>query len=219
VYVTWHAPAPGGKDETERTVWVTHSTDEGKSFARERRATTEPTGACGCCGMRAFSDSKGRVYILYRAARELIHRDMYLLESDDRGSHFQAERLDDWQRAGCPMSTAVFTEHAGDVLAAWENREQVYFARIIPSMKPSPPIAAPGDPNGRKFPALAVNASGETILAWTDGMTWSKGGSLAWQLFDRGGQPTIAKGSAPGVPPWSLVAVFARPDGGFTILY
>jgi hypothetical protein len=64
-----------------------------------------------------------------------------------------------------------------------------------------------------------VNAEGETVLAWTEGMGWNQGGSVAWQVFDEHGQPTREHGQADGVPTWSLVAVFARPDGGFTVVY
>ena len=71
----------------------------------------------------------------------------------------------------------------------------------------------------RKHPAVAANRQGETILVWTEGMAWSKGGDLAWQVFDKEGKPTADKGRAKGVPAWSLVAVFARPEGGFTVVY
>jgi hypothetical protein len=56
-------------------------------------------------------------------------------------------------------------------------------------------------------------------LAWTEGMGWQKGGSVAWQIFDMVGKPKGEIGRARGVPVWSLVAVFARPDGGFTVVY
>src|SRR5262249_5593595 len=81
VYVCWHAPEPSKKGEANRRVWVAVSTDEGKTFAAERAASTEPTGACGCCGMRAFADSKGTLYALYRGAKDVEQRDMYLLSS------------------------------------------------------------------------------------------------------------------------------------------
>ena len=71
----------------------------------------------------------------------------------------------------------------------------------------------------RKHPTVAANARGETLLVWTEGMGWERGGSLAWQVFDRDGRPTAEKGRIPGVPVWSLVAAFARPDGGFTVIY
>jgi hypothetical protein len=50
-------------------------------------------------------------------------------------------------------------------------------------------------------------------------MKWGKGGSIAWQVFDRNGEPEGETGHAEGVPAWSLVAAFAGPDGGFTVVY
>ena len=50
-------------------------------------------------------------------------------------------------------------------------------------------------------------------------MGWNQGGSLAWQVYDKAGQPTSEKGTADGVPTWSLVAVFVRPDGSLTVIY
>jgi hypothetical protein len=220
VYVAWHSPAPSKKGEDNRCVWVAHSTDEGKTFPAEKRANVEDTGACGCCGLRAFADEKGAVYVLYRAARQEVHRDTYLLASTDKGDHFRGEKVQEWEVNTCPMSSAAFAEGRAGVLAAWETKGQVYYCRIDPATgKRSPPVAAPGDGKGRKHPAVAVNGRGESILAWTEGMGWDRGGSLAWQVFDKDGQPTGAKGRADGVPRWSLVAVFARPDGGFTVLY
>jgi hypothetical protein len=220
VYVTWHAPQPGARGEDKRCVWVAHSADEGKTFAAEKRANAEPTGACGCCGMRAFADRKGALYLLYRSAGETVHRDTYLLTSTDRGAAFRNDKVQEWNVGGCPMCSYTFAENDGRVLAAWETKDQVYFARIDPATgKRSPPVAAPGAPRGRKHPVVAVNARGETLLAWTEGMGWNRGGSLAWQVYDTDGNPTAERGHADGVPTWSLVTAFARPDGGFGIVY
>src|SRR6266404_715315 len=68
VYVAWHGRAPDAKaGELGRAVFVTRSTDEGKTFSREEKAAGAQDGACACCGMRAFADTKGNVYFLYRA--------------------------------------------------------------------------------------------------------------------------------------------------------
>jgi hypothetical protein len=65
----------------------------------------------------------------------------------------------------------------------------------------------------------AGNAHGETILVWTEGTGWQKGGSLAWQVFDRSGRPIGSSGRIEGgVPVWGLATVVARPDGGFMII-
>jgi hypothetical protein len=221
VYVFWHAPDPGKKGEDNRRVWVAVSTDEGKTFAPEKAASSEPTGACGCCGMRAFADGKGKVYALYRGARDSEQRDMYLLTSADRGKKFVGEDVHPWKINACPMSSEAFAEGPGGlVVAAWDTKGQVYFSRIDPKTgKRSAPVAAPGAGKGRKHPAVAVNARGEMVLAWTEGMGWERGGSLAWQVYDRDGKPTAERGRAAGVPVWSLVAAFVRPDGRFVIVY
>lgn len=119
------------------------------------------------------------------------------------------------------MSSASFAESAGGVLAAWETDGQVYYARIDPDTgNPSLPIPAPGDGRGRKHPTVAGSTQGETILVWAEGTGWQKGGSLAWQVFDRSGRPTAKRGRVEGgVPIWGLATAFARPDGGFTIVY
>lgn len=79
VYVAWHAHHPGNKaGEAGRAVFVARSTDEGKTFAREKQANPKPTGACACCGMRAFADRQGVIYILYRGASQTVNRDEIL---------------------------------------------------------------------------------------------------------------------------------------------
>lgn len=219
VYVAWHGTGDQ-KGEEHRRVWVARSTDEGKTFAREVAAWNEATGACGCCGMRAFADEQGRVHLLYRAATESVHRDMYLLTSDHRGQRFSGVLLDKWKINACPMSSASFANGANSLLAAWETEGQVYFAALNPSkQQPLSPIPATGVAGKRKHPAIAANARGETLLAWTEGTGWKKGGSLAWQLYDAQGKPLGEKGEAAGIPVWSLAAVVAEKDGSFTIIY
>ena len=215
VYVVWHA----GDGEPNRRVWVARSRDDGKTFARETAAYDEPTGACACCGMRAFADRKGDVYVLYRSAKESVNRDIYMLLSASGGQSFKGVDLHPWKVNGCPMSTASITEGGGVVLAALETMQQVYYAEVEPgTLRTRGPVAAPGE-GSRKHPAVAANSQGERILVWTEGTGWKKGGSLAWQVYDKANRPTTEKGQAPGVPIWSLAAVFARPDGGFSIVY
>lgn len=220
VYVTWHAPEPGKKGEENRRVWVAHSTDDGKSFAREKPASELTTGVCGCCGMRAFSDRKGTLYLLYRSAEGVVNRDTYVLISRDQGAGFQSDNLHKWKVGICPMSSFSLAESGTGILGAWETEGQIFSTRFDPlTGKASSPQPAPGEGKGRKHPVVAANARGETILVWTEGMGWNRGGAVAWQVFDKEGQPTAEKGRAPGVPTWSLVTVFPRPDGGFSIVY
>jgi hypothetical protein len=100
VYVAWHGHERAGQNEQGRRLWVARSRDEGKSFAREAPAFAQPTGACACCGTRAFADSGGALYVLYRSASTNVDRDMYLLVSRDRGDSFSGERIHPWKVPG-----------------------------------------------------------------------------------------------------------------------
>jgi hypothetical protein len=220
VYVTWHGSAPDNQDkEAGRAVFVARSTDEGKTFQREKPAVAKKTGACGCCGMRAFADSQGAVYILYRAATDMMERGETLLVSPKPGADFAVAYSHPWKAMTCPMSSATLTEGKTGVLAAWETADQVYFASIDPkTMQVSRPIA-PLAGAKKKHPVAVANANGETLFVWTEGTGWAKGGSVVWQIFDQDGKPIGEKGRAPGVPVWSLPTGFTRADGGFVIVY
>ncbi len=221
VYAAWHAVAAAGKSgEDHRVVWVSRSADDGKTFSEEQPAWREPTGACGCCGLKLFAGPSSTLYMLYRSATTMTHRDIYLLESSDRGQSFHGSRVQPWEIAACPMTSMSLASSGSRVFGAWETAGQVSFGEIdraaarIPSA-----VSAPGNGGTRKHPRLAASAKGDLLLVWTEGTAWARGGSLSWQLFDSSVRATIVKGAAPGVPVWSFAAPIARPDGGFVILY
>lgn len=222
VYVAWHALATGSQPgEENRKVWVARSTDDGKTFAREVAASTQPTGVCGCCAMKAFADSRGAVHLLYRSAGLKVNRDIYLLSSKDRGKKFQSALVQKWKILACPMSSESFAEGSKGVVVSWETEGQVSFAALDPAtLKLGRPVSPPGASRERKHPALAVNTQGETILAWTEGTGWQRGGSLVWQVFDKAGKPTEQRGRVDGgVPVWGLATVVAGAKGDFTIIH
>src|SRR5262249_15794987 len=154
-------------------------------FDSESPALERQTGACACCGTRAFVDRQGTVYMLFRAATEFVNRDMYLLTSKDNGVHFQGKPIGPWRVGIFPMSSESLAQAGKDVMAAWETNGQVFLARIDPETgAASSVLSPPGAANGRKHPAVAGDAKGETILVWTEGTGWQKGGALAWHVFD-----------------------------------
>ena len=221
VFVAWHAGGPSSQNETDRRVWVAPSRDDGKTFAREHPASPPETGACGCCGISALADPRGGLFVLYRGAAGLAQRDTYLLSSSDRGTTFGATKLSEWAIGGCPMSTFDLTDTSNGVFAAWETAGQVSMVRIgergalRPAISPAPEAGKPT----RRFPVVAGNARGETVMVWTEGTAWQRGGDVAWQIFNAQGAPTNERGRVAGVPVWSFAGVYAHPDGRFTIVY
>jgi len=217
VFVAWHAV---GKDlpkgENHRQVWVSASNDDGKTFAAEKPAWSENTGACGCCGMRGFTDLKGTSYFLYRAASEKVNRGMYVLTTADQGKRFVGQQLDNWKIDTCPMSSESFAEGPRGVYAAWDNDGQIF---VAPIQNPKLAMQAPGEGGNRKHPSLAFNKNGDMLLAWTEGTGWNRGGALVWQVYDKTGKATESGRRDGAIPVWGLPAAIAEPDGRFVILH
>jgi hypothetical protein len=156
--------------------------------------------------------------VLYRSATESVGRDIYLLCSSDHGRTFQGRLLHKWNINACPMSSMDFAEGADMVAAAWETGGQVYWTRII-RRDTSDPIGAPGQGKDRRHPRLTVNGKGEVLLVWTEGTGWQKGGSFAYQIYNRAGRLIGDTKQFPGIPMWSFAAAVAGSENGFSILY
>ncbi len=219
VYVFWHAPRPGNTNgEAGRAVFVARSTDDGRTFAPEKPATLAETGACGCCGMKAFADGAGNVVAVYRTASEKVNRDEALLLSRDRGQTFDLVYSHPWKVAACPMSSAFISSTGKSLVAAWETDGQVFLARVDPMARSvSSPSAPPGRAR-RKHPVAVANSQGEILLVWTEAASRPSERAVAWQRYSPAGDP-IDDGRAEGLPLNSLATAFATPSGGFAIVY
>ena len=221
VYVVWHAIAPG-TPEDGGNIYLARSTDNGKSFAAEKRINPEVTGACGCCSMRAYVDKKGSVYVLYRSASNGgASRDTILLVSNNRGATFSSSMVQRWPVNACPMTSFSLAEAGNQVLGAWETSQGVYYGKMASGASAFGAITAPSGVGvgGRKYPVAVPNSKGQVLVAWAEGCGWAHGGSVAWQVYDKNGQPSGTKGHADGVPTWSLISAVPRPDGTFILFY
>ena len=119
------------------------------------------------------------------------------------------------------MSTMALVEGPHGVVAAWDTDGQIYFANVKSGTTDfTKPQSPSGSGRARKHPALAVSAQGETILVWTEGTGWQKGGALAFQIFDKTGKPISEKNARIDgrIPVWGLAAVVST-DGGFMIIH
>ncbi len=226
VWVSFSVSPPGNnKGEGGRAVFVARSSDGGKNFERERRATQDESGACGCCGMGSVTDKAGNLFIWYRAATgsssldtNFLSRDSSLLVSRDLGNTFKRARLQGWKLDTCPMSSASLLLNPDGVRVAWETKDQIYFSQVS-NGRISMPEAAPGSGIGRKHPAQAINAKGETLLVWTEGTGWNRGGKLVWQLYGKDGKTLGGLGGGAAIPAWDLPSAYAQANGDFSVLY
>ncbi len=221
VYAVWHTGAPDNqKGEAGRGVFLAASRDNGATFGRERPINPDPTGACACCSMRAFVDGRGLLRILYRAAmQEGTQRDTMLLTSIDKGKTFSLRSLDPWTLNACPMSSMSLAEGEGSILAAWETRERVFWAPLSSDGRPIRGATVAPEASKSKHPIIVSNGKGQVLFAWTEGTGWQRGGSFSWQVYDSSGRNVGERGHADGIPVWSLLSAYARPDGTFVILH
>jgi hypothetical protein len=162
---------------------------------------------------------EGTIFLTFRAAENNVHRDTYLLISNDGARSFRSRLVDRWKVRGCPTTTYSFTESLGRVFFSWENKGQVFFAKAEDAEEILP-LAPTGEARKRKFPILASNEEGEILMAWTEGADYRQGGDLAWQLFDKDGNPTDERGRLEGgARPAGMPAAYASSDGRFVVFY
>ena len=216
--MTWHARSQqDGKPlegEGNRRVRLARSHDDGSSFEAEIPISPGELGACGCCGMGAIADAEGNLYLLYRTAREITHRDMFLLISRDQGQTFQAVDLHPWEIAACPMSTVSLAIANGRVLLSWETQGQIYFTEINRhTMTVGSRVQVPGEGGHRKHPSITANATGQMLVAWAEGTGWKRGGSFAWQIFDERGKVLEPQGRSEGLPAWDFATAIPNKNG------
>jgi hypothetical protein len=220
VYVAWHGSADKKDDsESARRVWLAHSADDGKTFAPETSPETSPEtptdapplGACACCALQVFLAPDHRPQVLFRSAREMVHRDMVLVSFDAALAHADAMKLSEWQIGKCVMSTA---DAAGGMLA-WESNNEILLT-LLSSKTPPQPIRG----KNPKHPSIARSNAGETLVAWTENTAWNQGGSLKWQRFGADAKPIAeSAGEKTDLPTWDYPAAVALPGGGFVIFY
>ena len=214
VYVFWHA---GPVEDARRSVYLAVSRDGGTTFETARRVSAAAEGACACCGLSALVAPGGAVHVSYRGAGDNVRRGQRLLTSTDHGRTFSDRLVQPWELGACPVSTTNLFAGPDGLTAAWETQGQVYFAgvgRLDDARSP------PGEARfRRKNPAVAMDARGDTLLAWGDGPGFSFGGSLHWQVFDAAGRPVGEPGGGAGtIIDGSTVAAVVQ-DGRFLVVF
>ena len=147
---------------------------------------------------------------------------MYLLASPD-GKSFTSQRVDAWEIQSCPMSSAALASRGEQVFGAWEtdgNIGRTTFDKEQRNELEVRRIPSVANKNlKRKHPSIAVGKDGQSLLAWSEGTGWERGGSVHWQVFNASGAPIGSEGSQDGLPAWSKPSAVSDSSGGFLIFY
>ena len=131
---------------------------DGLSWSDNRVVYSSPSGnICECCHPNAMITPDAAVHVTWRNWLD-GSRDLYIATSTDGGFRFKPMKLGQgtWPLNACPMD--------GGALAlpytAWRREKTVYVCR------PREAEVAVGE---GKDPALAVDAAGHPVVAWTQG--------------------------------------------------
>ncbi len=212
--------------EQERTVFARISLDHGQTFSAELMLGNKSFGACACCTVATEFSPQSALRVAYRSAVEGIGRHMQLLTlspikaTAGDSNYSNLHDLQRWELSSCPVTT-------NDLVLGPEQQEWMIFeteSRIVEmniSAGTAPQqVADPLTQTRQKNPAMAFDKEGNRLIVWAEGISFTRGGQLNWQLFDAQGikVPSIDKPDLT-VTDDSFPAVLARPGGGFIILY
>jgi hypothetical protein len=115
------------------------------------------------------------------------------------------------------MTTFAMAAAGDGIVAAWQTQAQIYTGLLNPEGRLVTSVTAMAGTGIRKHPAVAINAAGDRLIAWTEGTAWARGGTVAWELRTSEGERIASEANAGVVPVWGLVSAIGRPDGTFVV--
>ena len=214
VVVIWHEGAFAKEDE--RVVWARWSKNHGKTFDKGKSISPKGSGVCACCRLDMALADSGKLYVVFRAAKKRVDRDMILLTSMDFGQTFEEQTFDTWNLSGCPRQAAqIFTGTDGEATILWKNEGETKFASVDALSKPIPLPSA----DGKRGASMAVNEKGEVLMTWVTGRNRENAGVLNWQVFSADGEPTESAGSQEMAEHQTNPTAQALADGSFAVIY
>lgn len=210
-----------------RRIFLQRSTD-GASFEEAKAVDRGLDGVSELSSGAAMYDEAGAgIVFLYREAHAKSpeggtdFRGMRLMFSDDGGQAFKSTYVDGWRQPRDPRSTAAVIGAGSSRFALWNARGSVFWSAIGLRNKVQAPHEIKDEDGQFDYEGLA-GAVGKTDML----MTWieqpvddSASPRLAWRLWLVDNKKVVGRGTAPEVPGPGPAAVFARPSGGFTVLY
>jgi hypothetical protein len=136
IYIAWldgrdgRATTDGATGGTT-SIYMTKSTDGGKTWAKNVRVSTN---VCPCCRV-SWAFVNGRVLIAWRYVEKGDIRDIYMAASEDKGATWGTPGpvfKDGWKIKGCPHVGPAMTVMAGKLYVTWftegSNDPAIYMA-------------------------------------------------------------------------------------------
>jgi hypothetical protein len=223
VAVVWAAGAL--TEEDQRTVYARYSTDYGETFSNEIMLGDKSLGACACCSLAVEHNQQDQLIVAYRSAIDGVGRHMQLLSIDpsdvnQEKNYASLHALQQWDLSACPVTTNDFGEdYQQNDWLVFESESRIVQMNITAGTDPEL-VAEPTTRTRQKHPSIAFSSDGYKLITWGEGISFTKGGTLDWQLFDNNGEPVeAAVKQEVTIPDNSSPAAVVTPAGSFLILY
>ena len=175
IYVTWIDERNKKTADRGAEIWMSRSTDEGKTFSPDRRILSD---VCECCRTQLQIDGSGRMFLSYRTVPPSgpMFRDIVLAVSQDEGKSFSKSVVhqDQWEVNACPIAgPALSIDAQGQVSVTWftggGGRPGLYHASSADHGVSFSPrrLLSPNQKLG-KHSQTAMVSHGRVLVAWDD---------------------------------------------------
>jgi BNR repeat-like domain len=175
IYVTWIDERNRQPGDRGAEIWMSTSTNEGRTFSPDRRVLGD---VCECCRTHLQIDASGRMFLSYRTVPPSgpMFRDIVLAVSQDGGKTFAKTVVnqDGWEVNACPVAgPALCIDSQGQVAVTWftggGDRPGLYYASSTDHGTSFSPrrLLSPNQKLGKHSQA-AVVSQGKILVAWDD---------------------------------------------------
>ncbi|MDT8427450.1 MAG: hypothetical protein RQ757_01645 [Pseudomonadales bacterium] len=217
--------------EDQRAVFMRRSDDGGASFAVEQRISDPALGACACCSLAVDYRQEHELLLGYRSAIANSGRHMQIAmldmsATDPVPDYRPLHPLQRWELSACPVTTNDLLSSAD--YGTWmvyemQNKVLVHHLPVQTNAQMLPPApfqaAEPLSQTRQKHPAISLDASGQMLVAWGEGIGYTRGGALNLAVFNAQGKRLDVPVPELVLPDFSFPAVASLPDNQFLLLY